>query len=276
LLRYLLRAAMQRSALARALFEPGNIVLPGMSTYLMKIGPDNLVPPFDSTTDRQFSSMPGITSIRLRLQQTAKLLASGIEAQLSRRPGVPLHLLNIGGGSAIDSLNALILLRRAAPALMQRPTVIHLLDPDSNGPFFAAQALNALRSPGAALAGHDVRLVHTAYNWDRSESLQQLVRQLAAEDSIIAASSEGALFEYASDESVVANLKALFADGNGASLVAGSVTRGDEATRRALAFSPFKLVPRGAAVFARLITGTGFHVARVEEAVLSDQVLLSA
>jgi hypothetical protein len=274
LLRYMWRSMLRRSLLARALFAPEGGVLPGMSTYLMKLGARNLVPPFDTRTDRRVAASPGILSIRLRLQQSAKLLAEGLQAPLASDPGAALHLLNIGGGSAIDSLNTLILLRRSAAALLQRPVTVHVLDPDANGPSFAARALAALVADGGALAGLDARVSHQSYDWGDTRPLQQLVYTLAAEHAIIAASSEGALFEYGSDAAIQANLRALHADGRGARAVAGTVTRNDEVTRRNLALSPFKLVPRGAAAFAALLNGTGYSLVRVEEALISDQVLL--
>ena len=90
--------------------------------------------------------------------------------------------------------------------------------------------------------------------------------------SVIAASSEGGLFDYGSDEAVAANLAAL-RDG-GATLVAGSVTRADELTRCSLAGARFKLVPRGVEVFAVLAGGAGWRLARAAPALISDQVLL--
>ena len=275
LVRYMMRAGAKRSRLVRAMFEPtADSVLPGMSTYLIKLGPDNLVPPFDTATDRRFAAYPAILGIRIRLQQTARLLAQALEAELPERAGMPLCLLNIGGGSAIDSLNALILLRRAAPPLLQRKVIVHILDPDSNGPLFAGRALAALSAPEAPLAGLNAQVVHTSYDWNNAVPLQQLVRNLTAEGWLLAASSEGALFEYGSDAAVVANLTALHDAGNGARIVAGSVTRGDEMTRQGLRYAPFKLIPRGAQVFATLIKGSGFGVARVQESLASDQVLL--
>jgi hypothetical protein len=275
LLRFLIRSAAKRSFLAHAMLGVGKgTFLPGMNTYLMKLGPDNLVPPFDTPTDRRFAAYPGIQGIRIRLQQTAKLLAQGLEPVLAGRPGAPLQLLNIGGGSAIDSLNALILLRRDAAPLLQRKVIIHILDPDANGPLFASRALAALTTGDGPLSGVDAHVVHTSYNWDNPAPLQQLINSLITDRAVVAASSEGALFEYASDASVVANLKALYNDGHGASLVAGSVTRADELTRAGLQFTPFKLMPRGAGVFAGLIKGSGFCVARVYESLSSDQVLL--
>ena len=275
LLRLLIRAAAKRSSLAQAMLRnTDKTFLPGMDTYLIKLGADNLVPPFDTPADRRFAAYPGILGVRIRLQQTARLLAEGLEPTLSARPGAPLHLLNIGGGSAIDSLNALILLKRRAASLPQRPVVIQVLDPDTNGPLFASRALAALAAGDAPLAGVDARVLHTSYNWDDPAPLQRLVSTLMAEGAIVAASSEGALFEYASDASVVANLEALYNAGKGASVVVGSVTRADELTRAGLQFTHFQLMPRGAHAFAELIRGSGFRIERVYDSLASDQVLL--
>ena len=90
--------------------------------------------------------------------------------------------------------------------------------------------------------------------------------------SVIAASSEGGLFDYGSDAAVAANLAALRQ--GGASFVAGSVTRADELTRRSLAGARFKLVPRGVEVFAALAGNSGWRLARWGPALISDQVLL--
>ena len=93
---------------------------------------------------------------------------------------------------------------------------------------------------------------------------------------MIAASTEGALFEYGSDQAIIANLRALRANGSGVRLVAGSVTCADETRRRMIARTRFKLVARGIAGFAPLVAQAGFRIAKVESALLSDQVLLHA
>jgi hypothetical protein len=98
------------------------------------------------------------------------------------------------------------------------------------------------------------------------------VGELRAAGAIIAASSEGGLFEYGGDDAIVANLEALHV-GN-VKLIAGSVTRSDEARRRTIAASRFKLIPRGLEGFAPLAARAGYRIARAETAQLSDQVLL--
>jgi hypothetical protein len=215
--------------------------------------------------------------VRLRMQQIARLIAEEIADDLAAAGAdAPLRLINIGGGPALDSINALILLRRARPDLLNRPIGIEVLDSSRDGAYFGANALAALRASGGPLAGLDIGLRHHDYDWDRTALLDALVERLASEGAMMAASSEGALFEYGSDQAIVDNLKALRRNGTGARLVAGSVTRADEMRRRLIAQTRFKLIPRGLGVFAPLAAQAGFRIAKVESALLSDQVLLRA
>jgi hypothetical protein len=232
------------------------------------------VAPFNTDLDRRLAASPGAISMRLRLQQLAKMLAGGLQGELAAHPAVPLHLVIIGGGTAIDSLNTLILLRKSAPAaLADRPLTIHVLDPDFEGPEFGARALKALSADNGPLAGLNVRFVHVPYNWKDPSALGSLVRELSASDTIIAVSTEGALFEYGDDSTVVSNLQAL-RSGRNVVLVGGTVTRPDPLTREFMTTSRFKLVPREADEFAALVKRAGFTVAQMESALLSNQVLL--
>ncbi len=272
--RWMMRLVARRSPLLRQLLRPNAGFLDGLTTYVMKLGAANLPPPFDGDIDRRLTAAPQVVAMRLRLQQTAKLMAEGLEHDLIAAPGVPLHLFNIAGGPAIDSLNALILLRRAGSDALTRQITIQVLDVDARGPLFGANALAALSAEGGALAGVEVAFSHETYDWNRPARLEELVRQAAARGAIIAASSEGGLFEYGSDEAIVANLKALHAGGRGARLVAGSVTRADAIRRRSIGACGFKLVPRGVDGFAPLAEAAGFRVDRVEATPLSDQLRL--
>jgi hypothetical protein len=274
IMRMMLRAAARQSRLVRAVFAPQGGFLDGISTYVMKLGPDHLVPPFDSPMDRRVAASPHVGLLRLRMQQVAQLLAEDLVEHLRADAGAPLDLINIGGGPALDSLNALILLARDHPELLARRIAVHVLDSDQDGPLFGANALAALSAQGRPLHGHDIAWRQAPYDWNITAPLAELVRALAADGAIVAASSEGALFEYGSDDAVVANLVALLAGGSGARLVAGSVTRPDELRRRMIAQTGFRLVPRGLAGFAPLAARAGFAIARAENAWLSDQVLL--
>jgi hypothetical protein len=233
------------------------------------------VPPYDTPVDRRFVASPHMVMVRLRMQQVARMIAEGIADDLTAAPPhAALSLINIGGGPAMDSINALILLRLARPELLSRPLGIEVLDSSQDGAFFGANALAALRAPGGPLEGLDIVMQHHDYDWNDPSLLEALVGKLAAAGTILAASSEGALFEYGSDQAIVGNLRALHARGTGVRLAAGSVTRADEARRRMIAQTRFKLIARGLAGFAPLVAQAGFRIAKSEPALLSDQVLL--
>ena len=272
IMRWLLKSAAKRSLLLRPLFAGNAAFLDGMSTYVMKLGADNLVPPYGSPMDRRVAASPSLTLLRLRTQQVARLLADGLVPELAKAMTAPLHLINIAGGPAIDSLNTLMILNRAHGDLLRRPIAVHVLDLDEAGPFFGKNALAALRANGAPLGGLDVAFDHRGYNWDEPAPLDQLVRELVMVGAIIAASSEGGLFEYGGDAAIVANLEALQA--SNVKLIAGSVTGSDEASRRRITASRFKLIPRGLQGFAPLAARGGYRIAQTETAQLSDQVLL--
>jgi hypothetical protein len=278
-MRLMLRAAARKSRLVRALFQSDVGYLDSLSTYVLKLGADNLVAPYNTPIDRRVASSPHVQLVRLRMQQVAHLIAAGLAEDLAEdlaRAGTaaPLRLVNIGGGPAFDSINALIVLRRAHPELLQRPVSIDVFDANTDGFFFGVNALEALKAGGGPLAGTNVGMHHHDYDWDRPAALESLVGKLVSAGAIMAASSEGALFEYGSDEAIVANLKALNAGGAGARLVAGSVTAGDDLRRRIIARTSFKLYPRGIEGLAPLAAAAGFRVVKAEPAFLSEQVLL--
>jgi hypothetical protein len=274
-MRIMLRALARRSRLVRALFRSNSGYLDSLSTYVLKLGPDDLVPPYDSPIDRKVASSPHVLLIRLRMQQVAHLLAGGLAEDLATAgPAAPLHLINIGGGPALDSINALIVLRHTCPELLNRPIAVEVLDANADGAFFGVNALAVLKADQGPLAGVDIAMRQHDYNWEQPALLETLVATLVSAGAVIAASSEGALFEYGSDEAIVANLEALRAGGAGARLVVGSVTVGDDLRQRTIAQMGFKLYPRGIAGFAPLAAAAGFRVIRAEQAFLSEQVLL--
>jgi hypothetical protein len=275
IMRMMLRAAAGKSRLIHAMFNSDCGYLDSISTYVLKLGPDNLVPPYDSPIDLRVASSPHILLIRLRMQQVAHLMAEGLADDLAAAGAeAPLRLINIGGGTALDSINALIVLRRDRPDLVNRPIAIEVLDANADGAFFGANALAALKADRCPLAGLDIGMKYHDYDWNRPALLESLVGNFASAGAVIAASSEGALFEYGSNRAIIANLKALHAGGAGVRFVAGSVTVDDDINRRMIAQTGFKLVPRGIVGFAPLAAEAGFDVAKVEQAFLSEQVLL--
>jgi hypothetical protein len=242
--------------------------LGGLATYRMKLGPEALGSGWSDVDLRIAASLP-VLSMRLRLRDMARLLADRLAGPLAadRRP---LTLVNIAGGPAPDSLNALILLRKERPELLDRPIRIRVLDLDAEGPAFAGKALAALKAAGAPLEGLDVALDHVPYDWTRVEGLRAVLAEAAG--TLVAASSEGGLFEYGADEAITANLEALFAGTGPDAVVVGSVTRGDGPGRFARRTSRVPVRPRSLAEFQALTSG--WSVAKVIERPMSRNLVL--
>ncbi|MBE0695324.1 MAG: hypothetical protein IH586_00200, partial [Anaerolineaceae bacterium] len=130
---------------------------------------------------------------------------------MATRINMPLHLFNIAGGPGMDSLNALILLNKEHPQhLVGRKITIHLLDLDPSGPIFGARALSALLAQASPLAGLDATFVFHDYDWSQPDQLAEILACIPP-GAVAAGSSEEGLFEYASDEEIVANLTVLHA-----------------------------------------------------------------
>jgi len=206
--RLLMRLASRRSALIRGILGAEGGFLSGMNTYLMKLGPANLVPGFSSRVDRQVADSFPAVAARIRLQEAARRLALGLAPALAARPG-PLHFVNIAGGPASDSLNALILLRSAHPEWLEgRRIHIHVLDLHRDAPRFGARARAALCAEGGPLSGLTVAFGQRDYDWSDTRVLRELLAGLEP-DSVVVGSSEGGLFNYGSDQAIRANLVAL-------------------------------------------------------------------
>jgi hypothetical protein len=270
--RLLMRLAARRSLLLRKILASDNGYLDSISTYMLKLGVDHLPPGFDGPVDRKVAAAPHVALLRLRMQQIARLLAEALLAPLADAPDAPLHLVNIAGGPALDSINALIMLARAHARLIHRPIAIHVLDAQQDGPTFGARALLALTAPGEPLHGIEVQFQHQTYDWKDTAPLARLLAGLAPRGAIIAASSEGGLFEYGNDDAVVANLTALARAR--VPIVAGSVTSSIEERKRVIAQTRFRFFARGLEGFAPLAERGGYAIAESRTAVVSEQVLL--
>ena len=260
---WMLGFMLKRSRIMRALMNAESNFLGGMDTYLLKLGPGNMGRGYTSSIDRQISaSLPGL-SMRLRLQNLAHLLADALAPQLQRVPAAPVHLLSIGGGPAMDCLNGLIVLQKEHPGfLASRPISVRTLDLDEAGPHFGARALEALRSGDGPLAGLDIGFLHVRYDWTNTAQLAELLGSLADDRAIVAASSEGALFEYANDEIVTANLRTLYEGMPPDGVVTGTVTRADTTGRLLNTTSRIRLQMRGLEGFTALAAQSGWKVAR--------------
>ena len=200
---------LRKSEFMRSLRASGGTFLDGMSTYRMKLPPALLDAARVPAIDRKLAAAAPFVLMRVRVHDTVRFIVDDLAPRLAAQPLRPLHLVNIAGGPSMDSLNAILLLRKRDPELFRRRSIhIHLFDQDHAGPAFAANALAALTAPGAPLAGVDVALTHVPHRWEDVAALRGQLPRLST-DAVIAASSEGGLFNYADDETVRANLAVL-------------------------------------------------------------------
>ena len=169
------RSALVRAALADREGNGGGRILSGTATYLMKLPPGHLGAGYARGIDRKLAAGYPPLGLRFRLRATAELLASSIVALLAARRQRRVELVNIGGGPAIDSVNALLLVRKDHPeALAGRSVHIHVLDRELGGPRFGERALAALRLQRGPLHGVDAGLNAVAYDWAEVAVLRDL------------------------------------------------------------------------------------------------------
>ena len=255
-----LREALRNSMLGSALMASAGTFLAGLPTYLLKLGPENLGPGATAIDRRIAASFPALCT-RLRLMDISLLMSAGLSRITEKCPAKPLCLVNIGGGVASDSWNALILMRRLDALLLEeRPITIAVLDPDQQGPAFGARALQALCQSGAPLNGLQVNFQHLPVGWSDGNRLQTTLKELGAENAICGISSEGALFEYGSDEEIVSSLAALHAGTAPDALVVGSVTREGECTRASRGATHAATQPRTLEAFTELAAASGWQL----------------
>jgi hypothetical protein len=270
-----LRLLLRESILAQGIQQARSTFMSGMHTYLLKLGPQMLGGAYTKPIDRQIASALPSFCVRLRLQDMAQLMADTLLPQLRSNPGRSLRFINIAGGPAMDSLNALILLNRNEPAILEhRAVAIDVLDLEDAGPFFGASALAALSQPGAPLHGLRVKLHHIPYDWTRPQELRKQFSETTANDPLTICSSEGGLFEYGSDDEIESNLKVLREQPQ-VLVVVGSVTRSDKPVQQLRKATTPKTRPRGLAVFAALAQHAGWKITRAIERPFSDQVVLT-
>ena len=267
---------LRKSVLWQGLRKAARRFLSGMNTYLMKVGPMNLGEGYTGFGDKQIAASFPATALRLRLQDMARLIADGISGWLAASPGAPLHLINIAGGHAADSLNALILVRKAnAQLLTGRKIAVQVLDLERDAPDFGLRALAALESEGAPLHGLDITFEFVPYNWAEPERLRPILAGLGSGEKVVALSTEGGLFEYGTDQEIISNLSVLKEMLPGKARVVGTVTRDDENNRRLHPFNQIPVRPRGLEAFGSLARRAGWTVEHSVERAFSDSVSLA-
>ncbi|WP_416799054.1 hypothetical protein [Ciceribacter azotifigens] len=252
------------------MFAPQAQYLDGLATYLLKIGADNLPAQFDTEIERRLASSPNALALRIRLQQVSRLMARALR---NAPPSASLRLLAIGGGTAVEALNALIILKGDAGTTIPN-VAVDVLDIEDTGILLGKAVLAALCETKGPLVGIAATMTFVPYSWDQPSSLASALHDRKIGGEYVLASSEGALFEYGSDRAVIANLSLLREAG--AIPIAGSVIR-DDATGQAMAArSPFPLKARGLRNLESLVSAAGYRISDAIEGVASDQFLLRA
>ena len=244
-------AALKSTRIGSGLIAASGTYLDGMTTYLLKVGAENLGSDAHPIDRQIAASFPALMT-RIRLQDMARLAADALAAQLEAERSRPVCLINIGGGVAADSWNALIHVQQGAARAAGGAG-----DCDcgagswtSGGGIRSAGCGGSGGLRGAPLEGLKIEFRHLPYTWAEAERLPELLDELGAKEAACVVSSEGGLFEYGSDAEIVANLVAL-REGSGVdAAIVGSVTREGEATSESRAAV-------GAATYPRTLEGLG-------------------
>jgi hypothetical protein len=194
----------------------------GISTLMMKLGPNLIGKGKRRFWDRSVSKGFGSLLIRMRMRDICKCQAEELIPLLYKSPEKNLCFINIAGGSVSDSINALFLIKKEDPSLLTNKKIeINVLDIDAYGPAFAEQCINALKSPGHRFHELDISFRHINYDWNKTQKLLELLLERKEWTQIC--SSEGGLFEYCSDDIIIQNLQILYDNSPEDIIIAGSL-----------------------------------------------------
>jgi hypothetical protein len=194
----------------------------GITTLMMKLGPDLIGKGKKRFWDRQVNKGFGALVIRMRVRDISNCQAEALKPLLIKSPGKDICFINIAGGAASDSINALFLIQKEDPELLKKRKIeISVLDIDTFGPSFADRSITALKEHGGRFNGLDITLRHINYDWNHTESLAELFSE--RKEWLQICSSEGGLFEYCSDEVIIRNLDTIHNNSNDNIIVTGSL-----------------------------------------------------
>jgi hypothetical protein len=252
------RWAASFSPLVAGTLHADGTYLSGMATYLYKLGPHNLPRGYCSFIDRQMAAGIGSVAVRMRLQDLACLQAEYLQGELRRRPAAPLHLINISGGPSMDSINAFLLL---GDDLINRDVHLHILDCDEIGPNFGLAAIKTMQQPEAPFSKLKLTANHIPYNWSDITPFKSLMQQLKEKQAIVLVASEGGLFEYGSDEDILAHLQLIKQLGPGIGC-AGTVVRNSSTAHAIKKMSGMSIRPMALESIEQLLQARGFGLTR--------------
>jgi hypothetical protein len=221
---YLKKFLAKRSFIMEELLQVNsdNSFLTGLSTLMLKLGPNLIGKGRKRFLDRLSSKGIGGIVLRMRVRDISYSLAKAAIPLLEKSPEKDLCFINIAGGAASDSFNALFLIQKENPELLNnRKIELNVLDIDTYGPTFADRCLTALKAPGDRFYGLDISFRHIQYDWTNSEKLEELLSE--RKDWLQICSSEGGLFEYCSDEVITRNLNSIYHHSGEDIIIAGSL-----------------------------------------------------
>ena len=260
-----MRVMLAGSVIGKGLLGSAGGFLEAIPTYYLKVGSAN-VAAGANPVDRAIAGSAPATLVRQRLQDMARLMADGLMRALAEQPGAPVMFASIAGGVAAETWNALLYVRQEAEELLAgRVVVVRVLDMDGAAPVFGAKAMEALTAAGGRLGGMQISWEFVPYSWAKAEELGVHLTNAGAGEAVFVASSEGGLFEYGSDEEIVANLLAVHGATGPGAVVVGSVTRDCEQVRRTLERGGMALRPRALDEFRALADGAGWELDAVLE-----------
>lgn len=194
----------------------------GISTLMMKLGPNLIGKGKKRFWDRQLTKGFGSLVIRIRVKDISKCQADALIPLLQKSQEKNLCFINIAGGAASDNINALFLLQQKNPELLKnRKIEINVLDIDTYGPTFAERCITALKVPSGRFYDLNISFRHITYDWNNTEKLENLLTE--RKEWVQICSSEGGLFEYCSDEVINRNLNILYNNSATDIIIAGSL-----------------------------------------------------
>jgi len=199
-----------------------NAFLTGLSTLMLKLGPNLIGNGRKRFLDRLSSKGIGGIVLRMRVRDISICLAKSMIPLLERSPEKKVCFINIAGGAASDSINALFLIQQENPALLNNRTIqINVLDIDTYGPSFADRCIATLKAPGNRFNDLSISFKHIHYDWNYTEKLEELLSE--RKEWLQICSSEGGLFEYCSDEVITQNLNTIYNNSADDIVIAGSL-----------------------------------------------------
>jgi hypothetical protein len=135
-----------------------------------------------------------------------------------------LCLINIGGGTATDSLNALIIVSESEPDLLTGIKIeVNILDIDDYGPYFAIRSAEELTSRRGVLNGITLSCRHIPYDWKVVSELSGLL--MSRSEWVTLFSSEGGLFEYGNEQDIIGNLNVISGNTGNQTVFSGSLVK---------------------------------------------------